>query len=120
MNKAYRSIAVLLALLLLCTLCACAPSKFQGSFKASFSLTECQESDNHYQYDFYADGQATEKNTANGTAVSFTYTASGESLTVSTEDKSFTYEYDFDGTDSLTLTYQEGGQSKSTLLERKK
>ena len=66
MNKAYRSIAVLLALLLLCTLCACAPSKLQGSFKASFSLTECQESDNHYQYDFYADGQATEKNTANG------------------------------------------------------
>ena len=119
MNKIYRASIVVFLILALSFLASCAPYEFQGTFNASFSLTECLETKEKYQYEFYADGQGIEKNSQNGSIVTFTYSALNGSLTVNTENTSFVYPYKVDEEKDLNMTYQKNGKAESILLVKK-
>ena len=119
MRKLYRFIAVCILATTLFSLFSCAPMKLQGKFNSSFSLTERKVCDDQYEFVFYGDGQGTEKNTANGSTVFFTYTVFNGSLTVTTEKKSFVYEYQIEDKKDFNLTYQQNGQEESVLLVKK-
>ena len=108
-----------IAFLLIFLLFSCAPMELQGRFNASFSLTECQTTNDQYQYDFYGDGQGVERNTVSGTVVAFTYTAMNGSLTVHTGNASFTYQYEVEEEDDLNITYSRDGKSENVLLVKK-
>lgn len=119
MKKTYRLTACALLFVMLFSLFSCAPFKLQGTFNASFSLSECSESEDQYQYEFYGDGQGIEKNTANGVVTAFTYSALNNTITVSTENTSVVYQYSVEEKNDLRFTYQKNGKTESVLLEKK-
>ena len=119
MKRYCHLLAVIMVAVVLISFASCAPLKFQGTFNASFSLSECSVSDDQYQYRFYGDGRGIEKNTVSGTSVSFTYTVLNGSMTVDTENHSFTYQYEIEDQTNLKITYQKDGKNESVLLVKK-
>ena len=119
MKNICRLFALLVAVLVLFSMIACAPAKIQGSFNASFSLSSCEESEDQYKYHFYGVGQGSEKNSTSGEIITFTYTAMNQTLTINTENGSFSYKYTIEDKKDINLTYQKKGKTESVLLIKK-
>lgn len=118
MKKIYSFVITMMLFLMLFSLSSCAPVRLQGSFSGSFSLTNCEASDDQYQYHFYGDGQGSEKNNTIGTTVSFTYTVMNNTLSVSTEQQSYSYDYSIEEKKNINITYQKNGKSETVLLTK--
>ncbi len=89
-------------LLLIFLFLSCAPASLQGTFSGSFFFEEQENSEvvpssEGHTFTFYGDGQGRDKNHITGYTATFSYTVSGDRLTLSyldlpgTDERSFTF-----------------------------
>ncbi len=118
--KKVRAMSIFLLFAMIFIFASCAPLELQGSFEGKFSLLDGSETEYNYRYTFYGDGQATATNTKTNETIRFIYTAMNGTLTVSLDNRSCSYSYDYNEKDKeLNIICESAEGKREVALDKK-